>query len=160
MKQQRQNRLKTGKVELCACCIRLWGWSLHWGKEAGMLTMLFLSWSSAKGQCKISPRSEHRSKVKIWIISDFLKLVNAVWIVCIEEDGDLWLCYALCWGEPGFLLLDLTQAVTFYWAAVITRDEIAEILENKNKIYLSYTKIFLWSGSLTHCLHKSITLIA
>lgn len=32
--------------------MRLWGWSLHWGREEGMLSMLFLSWSSAKGQCK------------------------------------------------------------------------------------------------------------
>lgn len=90
MKQQRQNRLKTGKVELCAYCISLWGWSLHWGKEEGMLTLLFLSLVFSQRAVQAS-RSEQSGKVKIWI-----KLVDAVWIVCIERDGDLWLCSSLC----------------------------------------------------------------
>lgn len=82
-------------------------------------------------------RSEHSGKIKIWI-----KLVNAVWIVCIERDVDLKLCSSLCCGEQGFFLFGLIQAMT-YWVAVITRDEIAEILQNRNKFYLSYTKIYL-----------------
>lgn len=56
-----------------------------------MLTMLFLSWFSIL----VHPRSEHTGKVKIRIIPDFLKLVNSVWPVCIE-DGDLRLCYSSC----------------------------------------------------------------
>lgn len=93
-------------------------------------------------------RSEHTGKVKIWIISAFLKLLNGIRTVCIEG-GSVSLCYSLCWRGQGFLLLDLTQAVAFYWAAGITRDEIAETLENRNKICLGYMKIFLWSCSLT-----------
>lgn len=143
-----QNRLELGKVERALCL-------LH--KAVGVVTELGKGGRNANHAVSIlvfshrptqNPRSEHTVKVKIWITSDFLKLVNGVWTVCIE-DGDLRPCYSLCWGGPGFLLLGLTQAVAFYWAPVITRDEIAEILENGNKIYLGYTKISLWSGSLT-----------
>lgn len=52
-------------------------------------------------------RSEHSGKLKIWI-----KLGNAVWIVCIEGDGDLCLCFSLLRGEQVFFLFGLTQAVT------------------------------------------------
>lgn len=87
-------------------------------------------------------RSEHTGRVKIWIISAFLKLMNGIRTVCIEG-GSVRLCYSLCWRVQCFLLLDLTQAVAFYWAAGVTRDEIAETLENIEK--------FVWVTRRSSC---------
>lgn len=42
-----------------------------------------------------NPRSEHTGEVKIWIKSAFLKLMNTVLSVCME-DGGLSLCHSLC----------------------------------------------------------------
>lgn len=85
-------------------------------KAVGVVTALGKGGSNAKHAVSIlvfsqramqASRSEHSGKLKIWI-----KLENAVWIVCIEGDGDLCLCFSLLRGEQVFFLFGLTQAVT------------------------------------------------
>lgn len=80
-----------------------------------------------------NPRSEHTGEVKIWIKSAFLKLMNNVLSVCME-DGGLRLCHSLCWGgQLGFLHVGLTQTVAFYWAVVITRAKKLRYLRTATK---------------------------